>query len=526
MVGLGPVGATVALLLGRLGIPTIAFERATTRLSSPRAVALDDEALRVLQAAGFHQGTLPELLTTVPVQARSSTRRLLIELPPRHTELDHPALAFFHQPDLEDALRSALNQEPSVEMRLGHHVERLEQTADKVVVTTRKSSDGTESRWEGRWLVACDGANSTIRRQAEIRLRGLTSRRRWLVVDALLAGPTKPRPFAFVCDPARPTVSAPIPGGRHRWEFMLLPGEQPADMQREDAVRGLAKRHAGCEDFDIIRASVYRFHARVAERWVKGRVLLAGDAAHLSPPFAGQGLSAGLRDAHNVAWKLAAVVNERASPALLGSYEHERRPDARRMLLVALTLGQLIQTRRPALSAARDLSLQVALTVPRFRAHVTAGGWKPPSRYARGLVTGDKTSRLAGTQIPQPCVLLHDGTRQPLDDLVGLNFALIAWKTDPRLALDRRSRTTLDRLRARLVHAAPATPASSERTTDVLAVGDDHAGTLDRWFTRAQASFVLLRPDRYVFAVFGPPQAPAVIAELSRSLQSSASERG
>jgi 3-(3-hydroxy-phenyl)propionate hydroxylase len=518
VVGLGPVGATVALLLGRLGVPTVAFERETTVRSSPRAVALDDEALRVLQAAGLDEETLPELLATVPVQARSSAGRTLIELPPRRTELGHPALVFFHQPELERALRCELREQPSVEIRLGHEVEGFESTADEVVVTARDSSNGTRSRWRGRWLVACDGANSGIRRQAKIRLRGFTSRRRWLVVDAVLATATAPSPFAFICQPPRPTVSAPLPGGRHRWEFMLLPGEPPADLQREDVVRQLVKRHAGVEDFEIVRADVYRFHARVAERWVKDGVLLAGDAAHLSPPFAGQGLSAGLRDAQNLAWKLAAVVKQEASPALLQSYEAERRPHARRMILLALTLGQLIQTRRRTTTAARDLSLQLALAAPGVRAHVAAGGWKPPSRYRRGLVAGKRTNRVTGTQFPQPRVVLG-GTRRRLDDLLQADFALVAWDLDPRQVLDRRSRAALDGLPARLVHAAPIPPSSGRCDADILVVGDDADATLARWFFRAQASLALIRPDRYVFAAFDAPQASSVIAELARALR-------
>ena len=524
VVGLGPVGATVALLLGRLGVPTVALELTTTVLSSPRAVALDDEALRILQAAGLDKGTLPELLTSVPVQARSSRGRPLIELPARRTALGHPALAFFHQPDLEQVLRAALRDQPSVDVRLGHRVEGFESTGEEVVVTARDRCNGTRSRWRGRWIIACDGANSGVRRQAEIRLRGFTSRRRWLVVDAVLPAAADPS-FAFICQPARPTVSAPLPGGRHRWEFMLLPGERPADMQLEDSVRQLVKRHAGVEDFEIIRASVYRFHARLAERWVQDRVLLAGDAAHLSPPFAGQGLSAGLRDAHNLAWKLAAVVNQQASPSLLESYETERRPHALRMIVLALTLGQLIQVRRGRTAAARDLSLQLALAAPRVRAHVTAGGWKPSARYARGLVARETTNRVTGTQFPQPCVVLSDGTHRRLDDLLEADFALIAWKRDPRLVLDRRSRTRLDELRARLVHAAPTHPPSGRSDADVLAVGDDADATLARWFARAQASLALIRPDRYVFAAFNPPQAPSAVGELARALHTDRRKR-
>ncbi len=486
VVGLGPVGATVALLLGRLGVPTVALECETTVRSSPRAVALDDEALRVLQAAGLDEGTLPELLTSVPVQARSSAGRTLIELPPRRTELGHPALAFFHQPELERALRAALRHQASVEIRLGHRVESFKRTSDEVVVTAR-DSDGTRSRWRGRWLVACDGANSAIRRQAEIRLRGFTSPRRWVVVDAVLATATALSPFAFICQPPRPTVSAPLPGGRHRWEFMLLPGERPADLQREDVVRQLVKRHAGVEDFEIVRADVYRFHARVAERWVKDGILLAGDAAHLSPPFAGQGLSAGLRDAQNLAWKLAAVVKQQASPALLQSYEAERRPHARRMILLALTLGQLIQMRRRMTTAARDVSLQLALAAPGVRAHVAAGGWKPPSRYRRGLVAAKRTNRVTGTQFPQPRVVLGK-TRRRLDDLLGADFALVAWDLDPRQVLDRRSRATLDELPARLLHAAPTAVASGRWDADILVVGDDADATLARWFFHACCS--------------------------------------
>jgi 3-(3-hydroxy-phenyl)propionate hydroxylase len=524
VVGLGPVGATLALLLARAGVSTLGIDRAAAPSSTPRAIALDDSALRVLQAAGLVENQLPELLTDVPVQALSMRRRPLLEIPPRHTELGQPALAFFHQPDLEHALRAAIDRQRNLEIRAEHDVEHVRFEARPAVVTARDLKDGSVRRFRAGWVAGCDGGSSTIRRQAGIPMRGFTGRP-WLVVDATLRTAPIAESFAFVGDPARPTVSAPLPGKRHRWEFMLLDGEDPATMTSEPMVEALVAPYADPAELEIVRAGVYVFHSRVAERWISQKTLLAGDAAHLSPPFAGQGLSVGLRDAHNLAWKLAAVLRGNASPSLLRSYETERRAEAVRLIGLAVLFGALIQVRNPTLAALRDASLRATLAAPGVHPRISRGGWKPRLRYSQRLLLATHApfvatrswSPVVGASFPQPHVRLPDGARRRLDDVLGDDFALIAWQVDPLDALGDESRALLKRVPARVIRAATETT-PGVRWGEPLVIGDED-GLLQRWFAAASHQMALIRPDRRVYDVFDAHNAPTALARLARGLR-------
>ena len=514
IVGLGPVGATLALLLGRAGVATVVVEREPAVFALPRAVALDDEALRVLQAAGLDGYDHLPLLADHGVRLLSAAGAPLVEIPPRRSSNGHPQVAFFQQPDLERYLRSALVRQPTVEVLLEHEMRRLAHEQDGVRVTVRDRRTGTTRDLWTEWVVGCDGAAGGVRRALGIRLRGFTSRRRWLVVDTRMRRSVARAPFEFICDPARPTVSAPLPGGLHRWEFMLLPNEDHNPGDLAEYARALVTRCTDVDDFEVLRTSVYRFHARVAESWSDGRVFLAGDAAHLSPPFAGLGLSSGLRDAHNLAWKLAAVVGGRSSTRLLGSYESERRPDAVRLIARAVALGGLVQTTQRPIAAVRDAALRTANRPPLVQRWVAAGGWKPRTTYRRGFLH-PRTRRRAGegSQIPQPAVRLPNGKQEAFDDVLGGAFSLVGWRTDPRLGLDTASSRVIEAFGVRIMRLEPDLAPLSE-SLEVVVIADAD-GVLERWFRAAGASLALVRPDHYVYAVFETSEAPSVLREFS-----------
>jgi 3-(3-hydroxy-phenyl)propionate hydroxylase len=505
VIGLGPVGATVTALLAAHGVRTLALERAPAPSPLPRAVALDDEALRILQAVKLGPTGSPELLVGPGVALRGRGERLLLALPPAPSYYGHPTLAFVHQPDLEASLRRRLAGDPLVQMRLGVEVTALLEGPD--AVTLRLSG---ADRVRVRYVVGCDGAGGVTRRALGVALRGWSSPRRWLVIDGRPSPPAgQPGPFTFHADPRRPRVDGPLPGGRHRWEFMLAHHEDAAAMLDPARTAALLRAAGIGVEVTVERAAVYTFHSRVAARWRRGRVLLLGDAAHLSPPFAGQGLGAGLRDADNVAWKLAAVVCAGAPGAVLHSYPKERRAHVRHMNAVALGLGGAVQTRAEPLAALRDALVTGLARVPPLLRWARRGGWKPVSRHRHGLVARDRgqaTDRLHGCLMPQPQVLDAGGRSALLDDALGPGFALVGLEVAVAVppAPDGLALHGLC-LRRRGAAVAPG---------EVQEV--DQA--LRDWWPLAGHRVLILRPDRFVFAVTDPDGVPAAMAELWKAL--------
>jgi 3-(3-hydroxy-phenyl)propionate hydroxylase len=357
--GYGPVGAVLAARLGALGARVLVVEREVAPYPLPRAVAADDEVQEVL--ARVAPGLLDGALTDVPVRLVDAGRRELgtVRFPPGVA--GRPGLALFSQPALERRLRAHVAGLPSVEVRLGAPLTAWAQDATGV---TARLAGGDVVR--ASWLVGCDGAGSQVRRSAGIGLRGRDLARAWLVVD--VAGPPVPgrSGLTYTCDPARPQVDMPLPGG-HRWEWLLEPGEAAP------AVEPLLARDVDVTTVRVVRAVTYRYGARQAERWRRGRVLLAGDAAHTMPPFAGQGLGAGVRDA----WVLAAML----AVGDVSGYQALRAPHVRAMTRLSLLLGAVVEARSPALVWLRDPLLRAAFAAPVLGPWLAHGG-------PRGSVSG------------------------------------------------------------------------------------------------------------------------------------------
>ena len=374
IVGLGPVGATAARLLARHGVQVLALEREQQVAPVSRAVTIDDRALLVLEAAGLGPGSgRPPMLTDQPVRFRAATGRVLLELPPRTTALGQPALAFLHQPDLDRALRDGIDRLPGVGIELGQVVESLSQDEAAVALSVRDVRTRQHRTLRASFVLGCDGSRSAVRSGLGIRLRGRTARRRWLAVDAEHGGSRAGHTgFDFWCGPARPAVNGPLPGGAHRFEFMLRPGERASP----ETVRALLEPFGAPP---VLRYAAYAQHARVADRWRSGRAFLLGDAAHLTPTFAGQGLSSGLQDADSLARRLAAVVTDAGPTALLDSYEAERRPHAIRTAALGAALGAAVEARGAA-AVVRDELLRLAGRSPGVVEWAARGGWRPLSR--------------------------------------------------------------------------------------------------------------------------------------------------
>lgn len=471
VVGLGPVGAAMAALLARRGIEVIAVERDTSVYPLPRAVHFDHEIMRLLQQLGVAHQVQRHAQENPGYEFRSADGQLLMRFDAAaETPSGWASGYMFHQPGLEAALRELLTTSPFVDMRLGWSFDGLTQDGDCVSVAL--IGPGGPAMIRTRYLIGCDGASSRVRGAIGGGLFDYGFDEPWLVVDVKApTGCRTPDVNLQVCDPARPTTCVLSGPGRHRWEFMLLPGETPDAMLQDATIQRLLAPW-DCGPMEIERQAVYRFHGLVANRWRSERVLLAGDAAHQTPPFAGQGMCSGLRDAANLAWKLGAVIEGAASPDLLDTYQIEREPNARAYIELAITMGRVVCTRDVAAAAARDAEMLAHMAAGRPAAPSPA----PPPFAGGCILTG---SPGAGTVFPQPCI--GSGRRRlRMDDILDDDAWLIA-------------------------RTAPAVAAKGVQILDLASeILAPFRKPLEAWLDEHRAEAVLVRPDRYVFGAGDP----------------------
>lgn len=496
IVGAGPTGLTTALLLAEYGVRSIVLDRNDVPLDIPRAIVLDDEGARSFQTFGADAPSLFDIVLgdgaayvddTGHQFARVGTGPEIYGFAKRH---------FINQPDMETALRKLMADKPLCDIRFSSDVTGTDETGDGIRVTLTGPDGGTHEIL-AQYVVAADGGRSPIRERLGLQMEGSTYSQDWIVIDTM-NDPDQSNYSTFYCSNKRPKVSVPAPKGGRRYEFMLLPGETHDQVLEECYVRNLMAPHRDLETRDIIRKTIYTFHARIASQWRAGRILLAGDAAHLTPPFAGQGMNAGLRDATNLAWKLAAVLQGGAQDAILDSYEAERRDPAWAMIQLAVIMGDIVMPIDPAQVAFRTQLMETLKPFPGVQDYLLQMKFKPRPRYAKGLFLGldDQPfdGAIVGEMIPQPNVLC-DGQPVKLDDLLGSGFALIAQDAAGAEALAALEETSLAGLplgkvylpRGEASGAMPATPPADDRV---------------RLMRSHRDQILLIRPDRYCAAAF------------------------
>jgi 3-(3-hydroxy-phenyl)propionate hydroxylase len=518
VVGAGPAGCTAALLLADSGIPVTLLERYPQPHPLPRAVHLDDEVARVLDRIGVSEGFLARSGPGSGLRLLDARHRVMAEFSRDQQPGQHgfPQANMFHQPDLEELLLARVDRHPLISLRRGADVTGLDGaldplTADPVRVYARVA--GQPQTFTGRVVLGCDGANSTIRQLAGITMDDLGFTERWLVVDIRAeTGLDTWDGVEQICDPARAATFMHVTGDRYRWEFRLRDGEDEADLITPQALGQLLQPWTGRSDLaglQIIRTATYTFRAQMASRFRSGRIFLLGDAAHLTPPFIGQGLAGGLRDADNLAWKLAYVLTGRAGENLLDTYDSERRPHATALVKKAVRVGWAMTGGQDRAAAARRIALAAAVRSDRIcqamgstaTPRLKAGALQPSPR--RFLPSSIPPALRIGGLIPNPLVSAGDGPPVRLDTvLAGRPAVLTARRPDAGLAgFCRRHGLVLARISAPGTGTPPGPGAQQDAGWIDVRLASDAAPAGLRALAADPALTVLVRPDRVVAAV-------------------------
>jgi 3-(3-hydroxy-phenyl)propionate hydroxylase len=493
--GGGPVGVLTANLLGLHGVRVLVVERESTPHAQPRAFSCDDEALRIYQSAGLIDALKPDLRQSRRVTYTGVGGRQIAEL--KLSEVDfgfgYSPIWFFHQPLLEKRLREGLGRFAGARLRLGTEVESFDEDATGMTVHLHDVASGARSAVRARYLVGCDGGRSTVRGLLGLSLEGRDDDEPGITISGTVAEKDAPADSSIVCDPLRPGFVGRGPLGQFRLEFRLRPGESSEALLEPGSVRRVIAPFVNPDRMKVERAQLYHFRCLMAPRWRQGRTFLAGDAAHMMPPFMGQGLVSGLRDAANLAWKLARVIQGRAPEALLDTYEQERRPHVRAMLDISTRLGSVFQTHSVVLARLRDVLTRGIQHVPSVRRFVEGFRFKPPPSIEEGWLLGGRRAGRdvpEGSYFPQPPVRLASGEERLLDDTLGTGFAVVSRKRGPAT---EAARGLAEALGARCVTVSP----EGTRSADPAEV-EDGTGRLEAWFTRHGVDVAVVRPDRFV----------------------------
>lgn len=461
LVGYGPTAAILANLLGSYGWRVDLFERSLAVYDLPRAVHFDGEVMRILQRLNLAEEmeTATEPVRGMDLLSADGTVLARYVAPTTPGPQGWYEGYMFHQPDLERTLRKGVGRYPNVHVHLGTEIESI--SIDQSGAAVRGTSPSGPVYSVAKFVVGCCGARSITRATIQTDATDFGADKAWIVVDVkLLRDPGLPDVTVQYCDPGRPATYVPSPGTLRRFELMLLPGEIASEMVAPERIRSMISRWLQPSDYVMERAAVYTFHATLANRWREGPILIAGDAAHQMPPFLGQGLGSGARDAANLAWKLDLVLRGVAKTSLLDTYQAERSPHVRALIESDLWLSNIIQTTDPDVAHERD---QQMTTAP------SGGVLVPPDPPLGGALCDD------GVASRRPCIQPILGPGLLHDDILGDGFTLLG-ATPPSAWAAR----VLQALGARLV--------------------PDPAPAVAEWLRSIGATSVLIRPDRYVLA--------------------------
>lgn len=499
VVGYGPSGVTAANFLGQYGISTGVFERAVDIYSRARAVTMDDYTMRIFQQAGLDQKLMNDMDPRSILRWKTYAGHEFLRVTPSDGGYGQAPSSQIFQPAVEKTLREgARRYEGTVEVHYNHELTDITQDPNGVTLTVLDRADGSTRQVRAKYVLACDGGSSRVRANLGMKLRGKSKPIEWVIIDAKVKSWWPERDLlTFWSDPHRPVVDIPLALDHHRWELPLQAHEKREDFASREALwELLAPFGVTSKHVEILQHAFYTHHVLMAEKWRQGRVFLVGDAAHMMPPWAGQGMQSGIRDAHNIAWKLRLVLEGRMPDGVLDLYQIEREPHVREMTKLAQTLGFFIEERHPAKVALRNYGLPLLQKLPVIGPVIREFRFKPAPTVAKGLLTGVVgRGTVVGRMIPQP-VVATDGARQvKLDETLGDGFGVLGFDIDPRTAMTAEQVAAWESLGAtfRTVRPTTVAPCTAE---DIV----DFTNVLTPWATKHRVSVVVLRPDRFVLA--------------------------
>lgn len=506
IIGAGPVGLMMANYLGQMGVEVLVVEKLDKLIDYPRAIGIDDEALRAMQSVGLVENVLPHTTPWHAMRFLTPKGRCFADIQPMTDEFGWSRRNAFIQPQVDAVMYEGLSRFPNVRVLFSRELEAFSQNGDSVTINLQ-GPEGQRETVKADWLVACDGGASVVRRTLNVPFEGKTAPNKWIVID--IANDPLSTPHIYLCcDPVRPYVSAALPHGVRRFEFMVMPGETEEQLSEPHNMRQLLSKVLPNPDHvELIRQRVYTHNARIAERFRVDRVLLAGDAAHIMPVWQGQGYNSGMRDAFNLAWKLALVVNGKAGARLLDTYQQERRDHAKAMIDLSVTAGNVLAPSKRWHGNVRDGISWMLNYIPPVKRYFLEMRFKPMPQYREGALVNDPRAKNSpvGKMFIQPKVTRESGEVTLLDDVIGANFAIIGWGCNPLWGMSEQQIARWRALGTRFIQVVPEVQIHTpqDNVEGVIRLGDTQ-NRLKTWFAAQDASLAVIRPDRFVAALAIP----------------------
>ena len=511
VVGGGPVGLLLANLFGHWGVRTLLCERNADTSASPKAIFIDDEFMRLLDRVGLADEFRQQSFGPVGNYYYSSfLRRALVKVEGVVTANGYPNRSAMVQPEFERLLRRGATRYPCVRLCFSTELQAFAQADDGVTLQLRDAA-GRIAGVCCQFLFAADGAHSMVRKTLGIAFDGQKLPVPHIVVD--VQGYADQSPFTkYYCDPRRPWNSIPSPFGGRRFEFRLLPGDDPARVVTPAGVRSLFPSYFQPPPFTIVRSAIYEYSERLAASFVSGNVFLVGDAAHLMPPQGAQGLNSGARDALNCAWKVWLVLQGKAAPALLATYDLERRDHIQAIIRYSVRISRIVNIDSVPRALLRDLVFALLQAIPSVRRYFALQRHLPKPFLAKGLVRHEHApteSSVVGRLLPQPRVVRSDGSTVLLDRMLGEGFALVVLGAPPAVVHALRSHVLLQRMAVRVVVVRAAGDTQAQ-LADAVRLEDDGTAA----FGPGRPVAYLVRPDRYVAALLDPARPDTALRSV------------